>query len=135
MALLEEVCPCWSRCGLVGMGVDLLEEVWPWRSCGPVEGSEVLLEEVCHWRKCGLVGVGVALLEEVWPFRERCGLVGGGVPLLVGFDVSKVQVIPCYLSLPPAPGSDMSSQLLHHAYLPAAVLPTMMAMVSNPPEL
>jgi hypothetical protein len=33
------------RCGLVGVGVALLEWVWP-----------------C-WSGCGLVGVGVALLE------------------------------------------------------------------------
>jgi hypothetical protein len=39
------------RCGLVGGGVALLEEVWP-----------------C-WRRCGLVGGGVALLEEVWHWR------------------------------------------------------------------
>ena len=36
----EKVWPCWSRCGLVGVGV----------SC---------------WSRCGLAGVGVALLEEV----------------------------------------------------------------------
>jgi hypothetical protein len=48
VALLEEVWPCWNRCGLVGGGVALLEEVWP-----------------C-WRRCGLVGIGVALLEEVY---------------------------------------------------------------------
>jgi hypothetical protein len=35
VALLEEVWPCWRRCGLVGGGVALLEEVWPcWRRCG-----------------------------------------------------------------------------------------------------
>jgi len=37
------------RCGLVGVGVALLEWVWP-----------------C-WSKCGLAGVGVVLLEQVWP--------------------------------------------------------------------
>jgi hypothetical protein len=30
-----EVWPCWSGCGLVGMGVALLEWVWPcWSGCG-----------------------------------------------------------------------------------------------------
>jgi hypothetical protein len=40
-----EVWPCWSGCGLAGVGVALLEWVWP-----------------C-WSGCGLVGVGVALAE------------------------------------------------------------------------
>jgi hypothetical protein len=44
VALLEEVWPCWRRCGLVGGGVALLEEVWP-----------------C-WRRCGLVGRGVVIV-------------------------------------------------------------------------
>jgi hypothetical protein len=32
VALLEEVWPCWGRCGLAGVGVALLEEVhyWGW---------------------------------------------------------------------------------------------------------
>ena len=47
VAMLEEVWPCWRRCGLGG-GVALLEEVWPWRRWDFVEG-------------------GVALLEWVWP--------------------------------------------------------------------
>jgi len=34
VALLEEVWPCWRRCGLVEGGVALLEEVWPcWSGC------------------------------------------------------------------------------------------------------
>ena len=49
--------------GLVGVGVALLEWVWP-----------------C-WNGCGLVGVGVALLEWVWPCWSGCGLVGVGVSL------------------------------------------------------
>jgi hypothetical protein len=43
VALLEEVWPCWRRCGLVGGGVALLEEVWPcWRRCGLIGGNVTL---------------------------------------------------------------------------------------------
>ncbi|CAO2592911.1 hypothetical protein LEMLEM_LOCUS7009, partial [Lemmus lemmus] len=73
--------PCWSRCGLVGVGVVLLEEVW---SC---------------WSRCGLVGGGVVLLEEVWScWRRKC------VTVEVVFEVSYMlkpcsvsQSILCYL--------------------------------------
>jgi hypothetical protein len=31
------VCPGWSRCGHVGVGVAMLEWAWPcWNRCGPV---------------------------------------------------------------------------------------------------
>jgi hypothetical protein len=60
-----EVWPCWSGCGLVGVGVALLEWVWP-----------------C-WSGCGLVGVGVALLEWVWPCWSRCFTVGMGFKTLL----------------------------------------------------
>ena len=53
------------RCGLVGVGVTLLEWVWP-----------------C-WSGCGLVEVGVALLEWVWPCCNRCVTVGMGFNALV----------------------------------------------------
>jgi hypothetical protein len=43
VALLEWVWPCWSGCGLVGVGVALLAWAWP------------------GWSGCGLVGVGVSL--------------------------------------------------------------------------
>jgi hypothetical protein len=83
VVLLEEVWPCWRRCGLVGGGVALLEEVWScWRRCGLVGGGVVLLEEVWPcWRRCGLVGGGVVLLEEVWPCWRRYGLVGRSASL------------------------------------------------------
>jgi len=56
--LLEEVWPCWRRCGLVGRGVVLLEEVWP-------------------LKRCGLVGVGVSLEIEVQalPVLSSCIVV------------------------------------------------------------
>jgi hypothetical protein len=39
------------RCGLVGVGVALLEWVWPcWSGCGLVRVGVALLEEVCHCR-------------------------------------------------------------------------------------
>jgi hypothetical protein len=50
-------------CDPVGVGVALLDWVWP------------------YWSGCGLVGIGVALLEWVWFCWNRCGLVGGGVSL------------------------------------------------------
>jgi hypothetical protein len=37
------------RCGPVGIGVVLLEEMW------------------LYWSVCGPVGIGVSLLEWVWP--------------------------------------------------------------------
>ena len=38
-----------GRCGLVGVGVALLEWVWScWSGCGLVGVGVVLLEEVCH---------------------------------------------------------------------------------------
>jgi hypothetical protein len=46
VVLLVWVGTCWSRCGLVGVGVALLEEAWPWRWCGFVGGGVALLEEV-----------------------------------------------------------------------------------------
>jgi hypothetical protein len=39
---LEVVWLCCRRCGFVGVGVALLEEVWTWRWCGFVGGSESL---------------------------------------------------------------------------------------------
>jgi hypothetical protein len=41
VAVLEEVWPCWRRCGRVG-GVALLEEVWPCWRCGRVGGGVAL---------------------------------------------------------------------------------------------
>ena len=65
-------------CDFVGVGVALLEEVWPcWRRCGLVGGG------VACSRGCDPVGGGVALLEEVWPCWSGCGLVGVGVSLWV----------------------------------------------------
>jgi len=56
VALLEWMWPCWSRCGLVGVGVALLEWVWPyWSRCG-------LLEEVQTWSRCITEGVGFKTL-------------------------------------------------------------------------
>jgi hypothetical protein len=49
VALLGELWPYWGKCGLVGGGVALLEEVWPWRRCGLVGGGVALLEKVCCW--------------------------------------------------------------------------------------
>jgi hypothetical protein len=46
VALLEEVWPCWRRCGLAAGGVALLQEVWPcWKRYSLVGGGVV-----CH---CG----------------------------------------------------------------------------------
>jgi len=53
-----------GRCGLVGGGVALLEEVWP-----------------C-WRRCGLIG-GVALLQEVWPCWRRYVTMDVGFKTLI----------------------------------------------------
>jgi hypothetical protein len=60
---MEEVWPCWRRCGLVGGGVALLEEVWPcWRRCGLVGGGVALLEDVSQYvgKLCGLLHIGSA---------------------------------------------------------------------------
>ena len=43
MALLEWMWLCWSRCGLVPVGMALLD------GCSPVVVGVVLLEEVCYW--------------------------------------------------------------------------------------
>ena len=44
------VWPCRSGCGLVRVGVALLERVWPcWKGCGLVGVGVILLEEVCHY--------------------------------------------------------------------------------------
>lgn len=60
-------------------GVALFERIRRIRRCGPVGGGVTLLEEVWPgWRGCGLVGRGVALLEDVWPGWRRC-VTGGGV--------------------------------------------------------
>ena len=55
--------------GLVGVGVALLEEVWPcWSGCGPVGVDVALLEEVwLCWSRCDPVGIGMSLW--VWALR------------------------------------------------------------------
>jgi hypothetical protein len=55
------------RCGLLGVGVALLEGVWPcWSRYSLSRVSVALLEWVWPcWNGCGLAGMGVALLEEV----------------------------------------------------------------------
>jgi hypothetical protein len=56
------------RCGLVGGGVALLEEVWScWRRCGLVGGGVALLEEVCH---C-VSRLSECLVFKICPMQKR----------------------------------------------------------------
>ena len=61
------------RCGLVGVGVALLEEM-----CLGRRGVTLLEWVWLVGGRCGLVGVCVALLEWVWPCWGSCAIVEEG---------------------------------------------------------